>query len=239
MKHILFPDNTQKRLVYYLAAEEYVADVLGEGFFLWTSRPTVIFGRNQDMEAEVNVKYCQENSIEMYRRKSGGGCVYSDEGNLMLSCVFRNSDVESSFARYLSCLVEALRTLGLPAVSSSHNDVLVGDRKVSGNACFLKGASTIVHGTLIVDMDFGKLQNAITPSEAKLASHGVKSVRQRVSSLRELGVSADIATIKNIIADSFCSGVQMLETEDMKAIQTLELPYLDPEFVSSGILKNG
>jgi len=34
--------------------------------------PTVIFGRNQDIEAEVNLDYCRAHGIGVYRRKSGG-----------------------------------------------------------------------------------------------------------------------------------------------------------------------
>ena len=94
-----------KRLVWYLAAEEYFAKNIhtlqqgfGKGsenakdicglFFTWIVAPTVIFGRHQVMQNEVNVAFCQANHIAMYRRKSGGGCVYADEGNLMISYIF-------------------------------------------------------------------------------------------------------------------------------------------------------
>ena len=137
MNRIIVPDSGDRKLVYFLAVEEYLAKTLTEGFFLWSSEPTVIFGRNQDIEAEVNLDYCRRNSIDVFRRKSGGGCVYSDRGNLMLSCVVKDTNVQASFQRYLDSLVNALRGLGLPAVSSRHNDVLVGERKVSGNACFV------------------------------------------------------------------------------------------------------
>ena len=87
MKHIVLPDNRPRRLVFYLAMEEYVARNLNEKecFFMWQVAPTVIFGRNQVLETEVNLPYCQANNIAIFRRKSGGGCVYSDMGNIMLS----------------------------------------------------------------------------------------------------------------------------------------------------------
>ena len=109
MKQILLPEPVRHRLVFYLAMEEYVAARYGEGFFIWQSRPTVIFGRNQDMEAEVNIEYCRSHGIEMYRRKSGGGCVYSDEGNIMLSCITRTTDVTLAFRDYLRSHEEAVR----------------------------------------------------------------------------------------------------------------------------------
>ena len=94
--HIHLPAG--KRLVWYLAAEEYFAQHIhalrqgfgkgsGEVLFTWIVPPTVIFGRHQVMQNEVNMAYCEQHHIAMYRRKSGGGCVYADEGNLMVSYI--------------------------------------------------------------------------------------------------------------------------------------------------------
>ena len=65
--------------------------VEGEAFFVWQSEPTVIYGRNQVLENEVNMTYCQEYEVEVVRRKSGGGCVYSDKGNIMISYKIKKS----------------------------------------------------------------------------------------------------------------------------------------------------
>ena len=76
MLHIVAPIH--HRLVWYLAMEEYLAqNVQEETLVTWVVSPTVIFGRHQVMEAEVNIAYCQANGIAIYRRKSGGGCVYA------------------------------------------------------------------------------------------------------------------------------------------------------------------
>ena len=89
MKYIALPDKEIRRLSFYLAMEEYVARHVdeSEGFFMWQVAPSVIFGRNQVVENEVNVDYCRQHGISMYRRKSGGGCVYADMDNLMLSYI--------------------------------------------------------------------------------------------------------------------------------------------------------
>ncbi len=83
MKYLQLPYDEVRRLTFYLAMEEHAAQLLkddksiDELFFTWRVRPTVIFGRYQLVDSEVNVKYCRENGIEYYRRKSGGGCVYA------------------------------------------------------------------------------------------------------------------------------------------------------------------
>ena len=89
MKYISLPDEQVRPLPFYLAMEEYVAHHLNEpdAFFMWQVAPTVICGRNQVVENEVNLDYCREHDIHVVRRKSGGGCVYADMDNVMLSYV--------------------------------------------------------------------------------------------------------------------------------------------------------
>ena len=95
MKYVALPFQEPRRLSFYLAMEEFVARHTDEpdAFFMWQVEPSVIFGRNQVLENEVNVAYCREHGISLYRRKSGGGCVYADMDNLMLSFVTSEENV--------------------------------------------------------------------------------------------------------------------------------------------------
>lgn len=186
MKYIVLPDIGQQSLSYYLAMEEQVARTIDdEAFFVWQSEPTVIIGRNQDLEAEVNLEYCRKHGVDVVRRKSGGGCVYSDKGNIMISYISRRGDVSAVFDRYLSELTACLRSIGLDASRSERNDVLVGGMKVSGNAFHQLPDRSIVHGTLLFSTDFDALEQAIRPPVEKLVRHGIQSVRQRVANLSD------------------------------------------------------
>ena len=253
MKHILLPDGCSgRRLVFYLSMEEYVAANLdriagegGEAFFMWQVAPTVIFGRNQVMEAEVNMPYCREKGIQLYRRKSGGGCVYSDKGNIMLSFITPSTDVDDTFERILERLAQSLRKAGLNAERSGRNDILVDGKKVSGNAYFLQPRSSIVHGTMLFDTDFEELVMAITPSEEKIKSKGVASVRQHVTNVRPYFEKAwdwtnqltNIELYKNYLVGEFCSAGDgiidsfTLTAEDVREIEEIEKGYLDPAFL--------
>lgn len=227
-------DNGWRRLVFWLAMEEWAVEHAPGSFFVWNVRPTVIFGRNQDMEAEVNVPYCLEHGIEMYRRKSGGGCVYADEGNLMLSYITECPDVNRAFDEYLSLLADALRGMGLDAVRTEHNDVLVGGRKVSGNACYATRTGCIVHGTLLYDTDFREMEHAITPSKEKLDSKGIKSVRQRVENLKNCGLLFDFDALKSKLIDYFCKDMQVLSISELDEVLKIEETYLDENFIKYG-----
>ena len=112
--------------------------------------------------------------------------MYADEGNLMISFVTPSTHSEQVFKDFLQHIAEALQAKGLPAVTTDHNDILVDGRKVSGWACFTGPTGTIVHGTMLYDVNLEALQHAITPTAAKLAKHGVASVRQRVANIKEL-----------------------------------------------------
>ena len=186
MKHIVLDDGKERSLVFYLAMEEYLARYTeDEAFFVWQVPPTVIIGRNQVMAAEVNLPYCRANGIRVFRRKSGGGCVYSDRGNLMVSCVVSGKDVPFLFENYIRRLALCLRRAGLEAEVSGRNDILVSGKKVSGNAFFSIHGRNVMHGTLLFDCNPEQLENALTPSGTKLQSKGVSSVRQRVGCLRQ------------------------------------------------------
>ena len=159
-------------------------------FMVWQSPPTVIYGRNQVAEQEVNLDFCRKRGIAVVQRKSGGGCVYSDPGNVMVSMIVRPGPVEEVFPRQMERIAGFLRSLGLAAEVSGRNDILVDGRKVSGNAYCKTPTADIVHGTLLFDVDFDILERAITPSAEKLGRHGVASVRSRVDNLRPLLAAA-------------------------------------------------
>ena len=187
----------------YLAKEqEMVQHVQEPTLFTWIVKPTVIYGRHQQAEVEVNEAYCDEHGIAVVQRKSGGGCVYADEGNLMISFVTPDTHSEKVFAEFLLHIAVALQDKGLPAVKTDHNDILIDGRKVSGWACFTGPTGTIVHGTMLFDVNLEALQQAITPTAEKLAKHGVASVRQRVANIKELtNVFQDIEELRSYLEE--------------------------------------
>ena len=171
----------------YLALEaKMVQTVQTPVLFTWIVEPTVIYGKHQIREQEVNERYCEEHSIRVVQRQSGGGCVYADRGNLMISYISPSIHSQEVFETFLRMVAGALNRMGYPAVTTAHNDVLVGDRKVAGTACYTTPTGTVVHASMLYEVDMEALERAITPSAEKLEKHAVASVRQRVRNLREI-----------------------------------------------------
>lgn len=241
MRYVSLPEERIRPLSFYLAMEEYTArrvlPTLGaeadDGlFFIWQVRPTVICGRHQVLENEVNLDYCQVHGIEVVRRKSGGGCVYADEQNLMLSFVTHSELVGPTYNRFICMLLLILRRMGIEATGTSHNDVLIGDRKVSGTAFYHiphptpgpsakqgEGAS-IVHATLLYDTNMDHMLNAITPPKEKLQRKGVESVKQRITLLKD-HTTLSLQEVKTLIRDTLCQGELLLTGDDVREIEML------------------
>lgn len=233
MKYMSLPDpNATRILPFYLAMEEYAARIIGDDdiFFMWQVEPTVIFGRNQLIESEVNVDYCREHGIAFYRRRSGGGCVYADRDNIMFSYITRSDEVQTTFSTYTNAVATMLCGLGLNATASDRNDVLIDDRKVSGNAFYHIPGRSIVHGTMLFDTDMEHMLHAITPSREKLTSKGVQSVRSRITTLSE-HLTMDIEAFKHHVRETLCDGEICLNGDDVAKIEQLTLPYLEPSFL--------
>ena len=123
-----------------------------------------------------------------------------------------------------------LRELGLEATSTENNDVLIDGRKVSGNAFYHLPGCGIVHGTMLFDTNMQHMLSAITPPQQKLDKHGVKSVRQRITLLKE-HTNLSIEQFKQFAVRKLCNKELQLNAEDIKNIETIEKKYLNTEFI--------
>lgn len=227
-------DHTGRPLPFYLAMEEWLARRPGHEsyFFMWQVDPTVICGRHQDVELETDLDFCRSHGIRVVRRKSGGGCVYADRNNIMMSYITPSADVVTTFAEYTSGVAAMLRSIGLDATAdTSRNDVLIGGRKVSGNAFYHLPGRSIVHGTMLYDADLATMAGAITPSRAKLQSKGVKSVESRITTVREHS-PIGLEEFKRAVRKSLCGNRTLVLTEsDVAEIEAMEQEYYAPEWL--------
>ena len=179
-----------------LALEEILAAEgdAPEFFMLWRNRPTVVIGRNQLTAAEIDGGFLRARGIDLVRRITGGGAVYHDLGNVNYTIAAPGGAGEAdSFAHRAAPVVDVLREWGIDARFSGRNDILVGDRKVSGSARSALRGRILFHGTLLFDVEMEALAGALKPDPLKTASKGIASVRARVANLKEFlpGLTAE------------------------------------------------
>lgn len=232
MTYVSLPNTDTRRLSFYLAMEEFVArhTTIDEAFFMWQVTPSVIFGRNQLIDNEVNIDYCRQNDIQMFRRKSGGGCVYADLSNVMFSYITDDENITLTFNRYVNMVALTLCRMGIDAKATGRNDILIDGRKVSGNAFYHIPGRSIVHGTMLYDTDMRNMVAAITPSDEKLVSKGIQSVRQHIALLKDY-TEMTLEEFKRFVKKNLCNEETTLSNEDIRQIETIEQEYLTDQFI--------
>lgn len=185
--------------------------------YLWQNRRTVVIGQNQNPYSECNVAQLEADGGFLMRRRTGGGAVFHDLGNLNFSFVVPYEMYDT--IRQFAVLQRAVAAYGLETEVSGRNDVLCQGRKFSGNA-FSKGKhQRLHHGTILIRTDVEQLQRYLKVKPAKLQKHGVSSVQSRVVNLSEL---APEITAQNIIPNL----IQAFEAEYGSPLQTIDFDTL-------------
>lgn len=172
-----------------LALEQFIFDEMDrsqEYFMLWQNDNAIIVGKNQNTIEEINQTYVEEHQIKVVRRLSGGGAVYHDLGNLNFTFIV-NGEEASNMDLHAFCrpIARALNQLGVPAKVNGRNDITIEGRKFSGNSQYIRSKRIMHHGTMMFDSDLSVLAACLNVSRDKIESKGVKSVRSRVTNIRE------------------------------------------------------
>ena len=234
MKYILLPKpDTIHQLPFFFAVEEYVArHYTDDDYFMgWRVNPTVMLGRNQLIDNEVNTDYCKEHKIDIFRRKSGGGCIYADKGCIQFSYISRAVNANEAFADYMQRMADLLKGLKIDAQLSGRNDILINGTKVSGCAFYQLSNRSVLHNSLLFDTQLDHLSNALTPAKEKLQSKGVESVRQRVTNVATY-TQLDILAFMDYVRQEMCgTEVLKLTEEDMKEVAEIEKELASDDFV--------
>lgn len=171
--------------------------------------PTVLIGRHQVLNHEIEVDYCRENNIGIARRITGGGAIYFDEGQLGWSLVFKRSDLAvHSLEDITKAICEAaasgLRELGVNAQYRPRNDIEVDGRKISGTGGFFDGDTMFYQGTVLIDMDPSVMVAALRIPAQKLAKKDLSCGLQRVTTLKALlGTAPALDQVKRALLDGF------------------------------------
>ncbi|KUG02703.1 lipoate-protein ligase a [hydrocarbon metagenome] len=222
--------NNSRDPYYNLALEEYVITEMPDGedyFILWQNEPTIVVGRNQNTIEEINLAFVERRGIKVVRRMSGGGAVYHDHGNLNYTFVVQEEGRFHKFDVFTSYLIETLGKLGIQAENSGRNDITINGRKFSGNAQFKRGKRLLHHGTILFNSSLDVMVEALNVSPEKIISKGIKSVKSRVTNIKEhLSRPLDICEFKDLLYETVFaanseSSTYYLSDTDHKAISEL------------------
>jgi len=145
------------------------------------------------------------------RRFSGGGAVFHDLGNVNYSLalasehpLLRGLDLIETFQVLTQGIIEGFREYGLVLKFDSPSDLLIGDKKISGNAQSRRSGIVFHHGTLLINTDLELLNRVLAPSTKTPKNKHIASRKRDVDNLqnyvdRELSAQ----TVKEVLQRAF------------------------------------
>lgn len=224
----------RKTVSFYLAVERYLLNSPEwkdeELFFIWDIHPAIVCGKHQLIEGEVNLEYAEKLGVPVYRRHSGGGTIFADEGCFMFTFIKRSLQRNEVFKSCLTDVVRAFGEIGLETEISGRNDLIFKGKKFSGNAYYRNDAGSILHGTLLYKTDIEKLVRSITPDNEKLISKGIESVRQRVINVGDYTTLSREELMRHI-EHSIAPVLTTISDGEYEEICEIEKSYLTREWI--------
>ena len=186
---MIYIDSRSTDANFNFALERYAMEELDVGkeyFLFWRTVPTLMIGRFQNTLAEINMPFAKEHNINIVRRISGGGTIYTDMNGWQFSFIVKEpAGKDTAFFTFTKPILAALHALGVNAEASGRNDLVIGGRKFSGNAQYSRKDVVLHHGSLLFDTDLGQLVRALNVDDEKIVAKGIQSVRQRVTNIAE------------------------------------------------------
>ena len=229
MKYIKL-DN-QLRASYSFALEEYIMTqpkFKDEYFIFWRTLPTLMIGRFQNTIEEINTKFVEENKINVIRRNSGGGTIYTDENGWQFSFItWKENGRGKDFRSFTIPIMDALKELGLNATFSGRNDLMLENKKFSGCAQFSTGNRYLHHGTILFDTNIENMVKGLLVADDKIISKGIKSVKERVTNIKSALYHPNISSEEfkekmiSIIAKKM-KVINISDEDDLIAIKKIE-----------------
>lgn len=183
-----------------------------EGLILLApATPYVCIGYFQDVDQEVDVAYCRERQIPVFRREVGGGAVYLDGEQLFFQLVIHRDNPLipdggklAFYRKFLQAPIQSYRALGIPAEYREVNDIVANGRKVSGCGVAEIEDCYVLVGNLIVDFDYETMARVLKVPDEKFRDKVYKTMRENLSTMkREIAPVPRREELWSLLADNF------------------------------------
>jgi len=192
----------------------------------------VVVGRANQVAKEVNREACHALGIPLLRRSSGGGAVVQAPGCLNYALILRidpTGQTESIPATNDFVMRKHAQTvqelLGSPVSVRGHTDLVLGERKFSGNAQRRKRQFLLFHGTFLLQMDLDLIE-LLLPMPSHEPDYRQK--RSHHQFLMNIPVAAD--SLKHALAQAWGANVLLPKLPSRRAEQLVQERYSREEW---------
>lgn len=219
---MLIIDNPNTNPYFNIATESYLLKNSSKDIFmLWQNEPSVIIGRHQNVDAEVNSGFALDNNIKIARRISGGGAVYHDLGNINLTFIERHTNFD--FAKYPKMIIGFLNTLGINATEDRRFGLEIDGLKISGSAQYIYKDVSLFHATMLFSTNLEILNKVLRKGNNIEKRKYIKSVYSPVTNICEhLETPMAIGDFKSKILDHFTGDSYTLDEKELALIEQLK-----------------
>ena len=198
-----------------MALDEAVCNAIAEG----TSNPTIRFytwypsavsiGYFQELLREVDVDFCAKNGVDIVRRRTGGGAVYHDSKGEITYSVLAPEDyfprgIIDSYKVICGWIIDGFKGIGINAEFKPINDIVTNGKKISGNAQTRRNGILQQHGTILYSLDVDMMFRCLKVSDEKIRDKMISTVKERVTSIRDIDSSIDFDRAYLSILHAFC-----------------------------------
>ena len=170
----------------------------------------VSVGYFESLKEVVDLQEVESRGMKYIRRITGGGAVYHDTaGELTYSIVVPDKDpilpkkVLDSYFALCGGIVLGLGKLGIEAEFAPINDIVVGGKKISGNAQTRKRGIVLQHGTILYRVDPELMFTLLRVSDEKMKDKLIAAVQERVTSVSHIDPGIGRDRLEKAMVDGF------------------------------------
>ncbi|MCH9617687.1 MAG: hypothetical protein SP4CHLAM5_11280 [Chlamydiia bacterium] len=118
--------------------------------------PAIVMGSSQKAEQVIHIEKATEKNVPIIQRFSAGGCVILDKDTIMVSFIMSKKDLPIDF--FPNTIMKwsedfYKNALPIPNFSLQVNDYTIGDKKIGGNAQYIKKDRFVHHTSFLWDYD--------------------------------------------------------------------------------------
>jgi len=197
--------------------------------------PYVCIGFHQDVEQEVDLAFCKQNNIPVFRREVGGGAVFLDGSQLFFHLILKRDNpvaskrIDAFYRKFLQPIIDVHHRIGIPAIYKPVNDLVIENRKISGTGAGEIGDCIVFVGNLILDFDYETMSRVLKIPDEKFRDKVKKTIEDNLSTIRrELGEKAsnqwNEKTLNNLMVEEFAKLIGPLTpcNKDTTLIEKME-----------------
>jgi lipoate-protein ligase A len=175
-----------------------------------TKQPYSCIGFAQDLKKELDLKFCQEHNVPYFRRETGGGTVYLDENQLFYQLIIRRDNpltpwhTEAFFRRFLKPVVKTLDKFGISGRFVPINDLIVDNKKISGNGGGEIGECKVLIGNLLLDFNFDIMASILNVPNEDFRVRVLNSMKENLTTLKaQLGNIPSKEDLKKVLISEY------------------------------------